>query len=404
MNYETAAFLAQHLKPEQLFANAAAFITAVLNGDFNPDSLSFDAQASVTPVAATAPQVEAPTSQAQPENVQYTEIRKLGTYPVVSDADMTPADEGKTKVEKGFEDTTDNGINDSPIEKSARAAAMKFFNGDVEEVERFMKWFHENQQYYVDGSHQQGYSKDGFRDVFVEKGEAVMGERNGGAKDVKINFDKPEQATRGTYVTSDGVRVNADVYDTCANPQLSMAEPEKPAPAAPAEAVCEPTKTIDIHTNDGTKDGDVPYPQTKGGEVVPVVRMTGMEPDAVWQDKNGDGDMVRKDSNSPVGVSWDRGEVLPGLSEDKVQKDVDALRAAGYKGNVIVYEVTDCNGKTVIACWDIEKKEWGLAYPDDHNGNPYVERATGKKEYFDRKAELAAYLRNTDRVSVPVVK
>ena len=241
MNYETAAFLAQHLKPEQLFANAAAFITAVLNGDFNPDTLSFDAQASVTPVAATAPQVEAPTSQAQPENVQYTEIRKLGTYPVVSDADMTPADEGKTKVEKGFEDTTDNGINDSPIEKSARAAAMKFFNGDVEEVERFMKWFHENQQYYVDGSHQQGYSKDGFRDVFVEKGEAVMGERNGGAKDVKINFDKPEQATRGTYVTSDGVRVNADVYDTCANPQLSMAEPEKSTPT-PAPVTEEKTE------------------------------------------------------------------------------------------------------------------------------------------------------------------
>lgn len=240
-----AAELALLADPKALLAYTSSIINLILNGEISAD-VSIE-----TPLAAAQPSEVAPQSAPATEDVKYTEIRRLGSYPVVSDADLTPDEKEAikrgefSKVEKGFQDTTENGINDSPIEKSARAAAMRFFNGDVEEVDRYMKWLHENKQHFIDGSKTPivdgvGYDKGGFKDVQIVDGEAVMGERNGGAKDVNIKFDNPEQATRGVYVTSGGVRVNSDVYDICANPQLSMAiaETEKPVPAPVVASTC----------------------------------------------------------------------------------------------------------------------------------------------------------------------
>jgi len=368
-----AAELALLADPKALLAYASSIVNLILNGEISTD-VAVDTELAAHP-AHPAP-AEAPAQPAAPveEDVKYTEIRKLGTYPVVSESDMTQADRdaGKTKVEKGFEDTTDNGINDSPIEKSARAAAMRFFKGDVAEVERYMQWFHDNKQYFIDGSKTPivdgyGYGKDGFRDVLIEKGEAVMGERGGGAQDVRLNFDEPEQATRGTYVSSKGVQVNVDVYDTCANPQLSnIPEPEKPAPApAPVEvpkkdeyAVYGADTDCDCADQVGIVTRDVPA-------------------DTVWTDENGDGKHWEK-KRADGSISSEKVTVLDtdefkGVPDDVVKRDYQELVKRGFKGDFIVYNLTDSEGRNFVACVrvdaDGDPKSWEL-FSADHTGDP----------------------------------
>ncbi len=117
---------------------------------------------------------------------------------------------------------------------------------------------------------------------------------------------------------------------------------------------------------------------------VAVIERTTDEP--AFIDKNDDDDLWEKRSvklpNSIQRVDMvlaDPGEVFPGLDRDTINADVQDLRDRGFKGNFVTYSVTDCNGNNLVACWDIELKEWGMFYTDE---NPSI----------TTEAELDAYI------------
>lgn len=389
-----AAELALLADPKALLAYASSIVNMILNGEISADvTVSTELTAHTAhPAPAEAPAQPAAVPAPEAPEPEVT-ITRLGTNPVVSDADLTPAEKeaiekGKfSKVEKGFQDTTDNDINDSPIEKSARAAAMKFFNGDVEEVERYMTWLHENKQYFIDGSKTPivdgvGYNKDGFKDVEIVDGEAVMGERNGGAKEVKLVFDKPEQATRGVYVTSGGESVNSDVYDTCGNPQLSMAEPEKPAPAPAPDTCAEgPKDKVDVKLVEGSTPSAKPIP-------IATVERTGLKPGEMWND-DGDG---RAWQNAH---SLDRGDEFPGLPDRaQIDKDIAEFKAKyGGEPPYIVYTLVDCDGNSVVVCYNTDKHSWNV-FSDNTWDQNKDGRVTLDESIIDTKEELDAYLKD----------
>lgn len=424
MNYETAAFLAQHLKPEQLFANAAAFITAVLNGDFNPDSLSFDAQASVTPVAATAPSVETSStagaaSVAEPERKV---IHALGNDPVATDPDGKGP---KTAIENGFEgnDTDVSKDNDSRIIDSVRDTARN--EGlTPEQADELTQRLAADKAHFIEASKTDGYNSGGVTDTKVQKGEYGMGSGSGPEK-VTLDLTSPENAVTKTYTLSDGTRVEVTVADKCSNPLIRVFPPEPVPAVAPVEKeVCEPGGTlVSREPLEGGKNVPIDESVTgnernlriRNGEEIPVVTIKDMPPEGLHQDYNGDGNGSQPCKTSPVGKEWDthpetgKQEILPGITQDRIDDDVKYFEEQyGRPPKFIVYDVTDCEGRNVVACWDVEKKTWGFFYPDtpegipvDSNGDP-VYRKSIRGDYraipgkvpatIDTHDELMAFL------------
>jgi hypothetical protein len=114
----------------------------------------------------------------------------------------------------------------------------------------------------------------------------------------------------------------------------------------------------------------------------------------LWTDKDGDGNAWEaKRSKQGVEYSMDSDEVnldaLP--SEEQIAADTARYQAAhnGEKPDHLWYVFTDCTGKSVVFCYDIEHKCWGML--KDTTWDPTDQDALAGP-VIDTKEELDAYL------------
>lgn len=402
-----AAELALLADPKALLAYASSLINMIVSGEVSPDGVVDTQLAAHTAHGAPA---EAPAQPAAPVESERITVRHLGNNPVVP---VDPDGAGpKTRIEHGFDgnDTDASTENDSTIIQSARELA-RAEGLNEQQTEELMKKIAADKDRFIAASKVDGYSSEGVTDTKIQKGDYGMATGSGPQK-VTLDLETPQDAVTKTYTLSDGTKVEYTLPDACGNSTIKVTPPvpvvaEAPSVVTPApEAVCPPegrTVSRDLYVGTKGEPDAIGYPKAKPDEVVPVVKIVDMPKDSVWQDKNGDDDMLCEDSNSKLGVGYDEGEIFPGITREQIDADVKAFRDAGYKGPAIFYEVTDCDGKRYVACWDIKKEEWGVAYPDDARGNPIkVPGEPGNVYATLTGKDLDLYLRGSDRTTVVV--
>jgi hypothetical protein len=263
----------------------------------------------------------------------------------------------------------------SKIMQAARAIADKG-GFSPEKREAFLQYIQDN--------------RDSMKSATIENGKVILmadGARGGyHANTFRTNLPEDQRdVLTGTFTyTEGGVKKTETVYifNDCANPAVDAApdivEPPKvvPPPVEPPK-VCEPKTTLRMFEGGEIKGADgkplTPEEQNlviRPGEKVAVVQIEGSE-SPVLVDKNKDGDFIRLSKDSTVGVCWDDGEILPGITSERIQADLDAYeKTYGYRPEFLVYDVTDCDGKRIIACWNVDKGQWGFVYPDTKDGIP----------------------------------
>lgn len=200
-----------------------------------------------------------------------------------------------------------------------------------------------------------------------------------------------------TYIGPDGREYEETFYifPECANPAVDAApdvpkETVTPVPAPTPE--CPPGGTtvsrelydgstvISKEERDALSRGEenLIIPED---EKIPVVTVKDMPPDGLHQDLNGDGNGREACADSPVGEQWDevedkatgetQQEILPGITKERIADDIRYFEEKyGYTPKYIVYDVTDCNGRNVVACWDVKEEKWGIVYADGEVRDP----------------------------------
>lgn len=202
---------------------------------------------------------------------------------------------------------------------------------------------------------------------------------------VDLPPDTPVQVGTYRYQDADGVWREETFYiiNGCANPAVDAGEDTIIPPQPP---VCEP----------GARDmkPEVLKGSTKHPEPITAAVVTTKVENIgdIWQDKDGDGDAWdSKETRDGVKYSIDKDEVnmdaLP--SEDQIEKDIAAYQAQhdGRKPEHLWYSFVDCNGRSIVLCYDIKNERWGILKD--------VEAAsTGVLEHpvIDTKEELDVYL------------
>lgn len=173
-------------------------------------------------IAASQVQVSRAEQSVPATELQEVVVRTLGRNPVAR------AENGRTAIEVGFEDKTNDGIHNSPIENSARVVAKRFGLTDAE-IEKFIEDLHNKyRNHFIAASRVDGYEfidTDGVKisDVHIlGNSSGVMGNGSGTAQDVEFKFSSPEQVVRMRYTLPDGRTFDFMLAQTCANPIMTQ--------------------------------------------------------------------------------------------------------------------------------------------------------------------------------------
>lgn len=173
-------------------------------------------------------------------------------------------------------------------------------------------------------------------------------------------------------------------------PEPVPVPPPAPVPpeASSAVPVCAPG-TTDVTGEELKGNKNHPEPIS-----VAIVNTKVEDLETVWKDNDGDGNAWEsKNTKDGVEYSIDKDEVnmeaLP--SEDKIQKDIVAYQAQndGKMPEHLWYTFTDCNGKSLVLCYDVEHKCWGVL--KDLTWEPPGQEVIARP-VIDTKEELDAYL------------
>lgn len=330
MSYEALAHFAQ-FKTELFFNNAAAFLRAVLNGfngELDFDSLSFtEASVDATPVAHTAAHAPAEVSP----------LTRLGDAPVDKDG-FTPDDlkDGSTRnpdLKSNLDKAADD-IHEAdptmPEEKlNAIKAAMKDPNGWTE------------------------------RTAGELNGKRILMADATGAREHELRLPKDTVIyEKQVEYTVDGKTYKETLYvpKDCANLSIDPGEDVLKAGApAPVEVPPGP-KEYEVRSVKDDCTGSCEPTETLG------VVTRSVPADAVWNDENGDGKFweEHRESRGSRGVGSREtvialdGDEFKGLSPETVRKDYAELVALGYKGDYIVYNITDAEGKNIVFCVKVD--------------------------------------------------
>lgn len=273
---------------------------------------------------------------------------------------------------KGSSPDMDPEKDPSKIMQAARAIADKG-GFSPEKREAFLQYIQDN--------------RGSMQSATIENGKIILmadGEKGGyNANTFRTNLPEGERGVRtGTFTyTEGGVKKTETVYifNDCANPAVDAAPdqvvPQTPVPTPPK--VCTETETIREFVGGKIvgEDGKPLTPEEQNlvirpGEKIGVVQIDGSKTPIV-EDKNGDGDYFRADKSSNIGVCWDQGEILPGITPERIEADLDAYEQKfGYRPKFLVYDVTDCNGNNVVACWNVKEGKWGILYNETKDGIP----------------------------------
>ncbi|MCL9972088.1 MAG: hypothetical protein NBV63_01630 [Candidatus Pacebacteria bacterium] len=278
-----------------------------------------------------------------------------------------------------FDDAYEGSHPDIPVEQdkskimqAARAIADKG-GFSPEKREAFLQYIQDN--------------RGSMKSATIENGKVILmadGARGGyNANLFRTNLDETERdVVTGTFTyTEGGVKKTETVYifNDCANPAVDAAPDQvvtqTPVPTPPK--VCTETETIREFVGGKIvgEDGKPLTPEEQNlvirpGEKIGVVQIDGSETPIV-EDKNGDGNYFREDKSSNIGVCWDQGEILPGITPERIEADLDAYEQKfGYRPKFLIYDVTDCNGNNVVACWNVKEGKWGILYNETKDGIP----------------------------------
>jgi hypothetical protein len=260
----------------------------------------------------------------------------------------------------------------SKIMQAARAIADKG-GFSPEKREAFLQYIQDN--------------RGSMKSATIENGKVILmadGARGGyNANTFRTNLPEDQRdVLTGTFTyTEGGVKKTETVYifNDCANPAVDAAPDQvvtqTPVPIPPK--VCTETETIREFVGGKIigEDGKPLTPEEQNlvirpGEKIGVVQIDGSETPIV-EDKNGDGNYFREDKSSNIGVCWDQGEILPGITPERIEADLDAYEQKfGYRPKFLIYDVTDCNGNNVVACWNVKEGKWGILYNETKDGIP----------------------------------
>jgi hypothetical protein len=225
----------------------------------------------------------------------------------------------------------------------------------------------------------------------------VMGDgSNGGygAKEGTVNLDPDTKVRIGTYRYEDedgNIREETFyIFDKCSNPAVDAAQDEiVPPVATPPTDCCVPgERSVTPEELKGSRA----HPENTVTAAVVTEKVEDV--DDVWTDKNGDGNMWHIEHTARGDVyCFDEGEInadaLPG--RDQIAADIAEYQKThdGKMPEHLWYTFTDCDGKSVVLCYNLEAKHWGVL--KDMTWTPEGQDAISGPA-IDTKDELDAYL------------
>lgn len=291
---------------------------------------------------------------------------------------------GKTAVEDGFATQADG---TRKVDLSAE---------EVAEVDDMSD--NEKKAYFEALKHPEKMTETTVGEAELNGKKIVMGDGpNGGygAKEGMVNLDPDTKVRVGTYEYEDedgNIRKETFyIFDKCSNPAVDAAPDEvmPPVVTPPAEVCCEPGERTVVGEE---LAGSRVHPEDTVTAAVVTEKVEDV--DDVWTDKNGDGNIWHIEHTARGDVyCFDEGEInadaLPG--RDQIAADIAEYQKMhdGKMPEHLWYTFTDCDGKSVVLCYNLETKHWGVL--KDMTWTPEGQDAISGPA-IDTKGELDAYL------------
>lgn len=322
--------------------------------------------------------------------------------------------EGASAIDNGFKPGPNGGP--SPIEQISEKGLENDPDFSPEKREAFMKWLQQHKDAIIAASHGDGTANiDGVQQFTFDK-DGIMTMADGtkiqykdglilvmthstenggfGSEVIKLVPATSESGVVAEFTyEKDGVMYKERVrfWGDCSNISFDKAEDEVvlPVATAPAEVCCEPGERTVVGEE---ITGPRAHPEDTITAAVVTEKVGNV--DDIWDDKNKDGHIWHIEHTTRGDVyCLDEDEinmkVLP--NRDQISADIEEYQSqhGGKLPEHLWYTFTDCNGKSVVLCYNLETEKWGVL--KDMTWTPEGQDADSGPA-IDTKEELDAYL------------